>query len=319
MTSDTGLCRGACLIALFVASLTGCASSLGDGGVIAATDEQEPTTADNSVDDEIASASIDAPTVTAPDGAHLTITLDRVSDGDSLRATSSEGDLEIRLLGLNAPEGDECFGDRSATTLEGLLDADELRLSPWPPEIDDFGRTLGFIVADGVFVNHELIVTGHAVARDQSDHEFAEAFEIAEEHASTNGLGLWASDACGEDTGSRFEFVEIVADAPGNDQENPNGEWVIFENVGDADANLTGWSLRDESTRHRYEFPDVNVAPGQLVRVRTGCGTDEVGSGQIELFWCDPEPPVWNNGGDTAFLLDFNGSIADYMESSRNR
>ena len=89
--------------------------------------------------------------------------------------------------------------------------------------------------------------------------------------------------------------------------------------VGDADANLTGWSLRDESTRHRYEFPDVNVAPGQLVRVRTGCGTDEVGSGQIELFWCDPEPPVWNNGGDTAFLLDFNGSIADYMESSRNR
>ena len=321
MTSGTGVCRSACTIALFVALLTGCASSLGEGGVLAAPDDAEAASSDAtpSTDDAVASTNDDAPVGPLPSGADLAITVDRISDGDSLRARSAEGDLEIRLLGLNAPEGDECFGDEAAATLERLLTADDIRLSPWPAEIDDFGRTLGFLVAEGVFVNHELIVTGHAVARDQSDHGFAEDFEIAEEYASSARVGLWAADACGEDTGVRLEIIEIQADAPGNDQENPNGEWVIFENVGDTEASLSGWSLRDESTRHRYEFPDVTVAPGQRVRVRTGCGSDDVGSDRIELFWCDPEPPVWNNGGDTAFLLDFNGSIADYMESSRTR
>jgi micrococcal nuclease len=309
------------MIALFVALLCGCTSSLGEGGVLAAPDDAETSSSEaaSSSDGTVAAADGDAPVASLPSGADLSITVDRISDGDSLRARSAEGDLEIRLLGLNAPEGDECFGNEAAATLERLLSADDIRLSPWPAEFDDFGRTLGFLVADGVFVNHELIVTGHAVARDQSDHGFAEDFEIAEEYASAARVGLWAADACGEDTGIRLEIVEIQADAPGNDQENPNGEWVIFENVGDADADLSGWSLRDESTRHRYEFPDITVAPGQLVRVRTGCGSDEIGDDRIELFWCDPEPPVWNNGGDTAFLLDFNGSIADYMESSRTR
>lgn len=325
MTSGTGVCRSACTIALFVALLSGCASSLGQGSVVATP--EYPETVDGTVavdgpaavDEATTTPAADPPQVDVPAGPDLRITVDRVSDGDSLRAGSAEGDLEIRLLGLNAPEGDECFGEEAAATLERLLAADDIRLSPWPAEIDDFGRVLGFLVADGVFVNHQLIATGHAVARDQSDHGFAEDFEIAEEYASSARVGLWAADACGEDTGIRLQIIEIQADAPGNDRENPNGEWVIFENVGDAEANLSGWSLRDESTRHRYEFPDVTVAPGQRVRVRTGCGFDDVGGDRIELFWCDPEPPVWNNGGDTAFLLDFNGSIADYMESSRTR
>jgi micrococcal nuclease len=303
------MCRLAWVFALLGMFATACVSTTTSGG--------EPSA--DSAPKEALDADELAPSDELPSGASRSITVDRVSDGDSVRATSAEGDLEIRLLGLNAPEGDECFGDEAQARLEALLDRGEVTLSPWPAEIDDFGRELGFLVADGVFVNLSLIESGHAVARDQSDHGFAEAFENAEEAASSQRLGLWAADACGEDSGARFEFTEIQADAPGNDQENPNGEWVVFENVGDSTADLSGWQLRDESTRHRYDFPDISVEPGQRVRVRTGCGDEERGGDVIELFWCSPEPPIWNNGGDTAFLLDSNGSIADYLDSSPTR
>lgn len=247
----------------------------------------------------------------APSGDGLSISVTRVSDGDSVRADSSEGDLEIRLLGINAPEQDECFGSEAQGELERLLDGADVRIVPWPPEIDDFGRELGFLMADGVFVNLSLVETGHVVARAQSDHGFDQEFEEAEQRASAAGVGLWARDACGTPTDAELVIVEVFENAPGDDRENPNGEFVVIENVGDTTADLDGWAIRDESTRHRHLFSPLDVAPGEQVLLRTGCGDDDLGSDPIEVFWCDPEPPVWNNGGDTAFLLDPNGGIAD--------
>lgn len=252
-----------------------------------------------------------------PTGNGLAITVTRVSDGDSLRATSSEGELEIRLIGINAPERDDCFGGEATQALEGLLGNGPVTLHPWPGETDQFGRELGLVMAGGVFVNLSLIETGHVVARSQSDHGFEAEFEDAERDASSDGVGLWAADACGEPTDAQLVIIEVEDDPPGDDRQNPNGEWVLIENQGDGDVSLDGWVLRDESTRHRYAFPDVVIPAGSTAQVRTGCGDDRTEGGDLELFWCDPEPPVWNNGGDTAFLLDPNGAIADNYVTTR--
>ena len=304
MTSGTGYhnvvskgTRKALLLAALAVVGVACTSTVASDATLGADDpapasEPTPGTAAQTV---------------VPTSPSLDITIDRVSDGDSVRASSSEGDLEIRLIGINAPEADECFGDRAADALDGLLSGADVQLHPWPPELDDFGRELGFLVADGQFVNLALIEAGAAVARAQSDHGFVSEFESAESQATDSQIGLWAPDACGEATGAQVEIVDAEADAPGNDQENPNGEWIEIENTGETDASLSGWSLRDESTRHRYDFPDVTIRPGQQIRIFTGCGSDAPDSG--ELFWCSPEPPVWNNGGDTAFLLDPNGTF----------
>ncbi len=244
-----------------------------------------------------------------PDDEGLSIEVERVSDGDSVRATASVGELEIRLIGINAPERDECFGAEAGSQLEALLDNADVRLHPWPAETDDFGRELGFLVADGVFVNLSLIETGHVLSRDQSGHEFRDEFDRAEDEASSASRGLWAPDACGEPVEGDLVIVEVFENAPGDDRENPNGEFVIIENAGDTSVQMQSWGLRDESTRHRYTFPNVEVDPGEAVQIRTGCGADDLGSDPIELFWCDPEPPVWNNDGDLALLLDPNGAI----------
>jgi hypothetical protein len=49
------------------------------------------------------------------------------------------------------------------------------------------------------------------------------------------------------------------------------------------------------------------IAPGNEVFIYTGCGVDSASS----LYWCNTGSAVWNNSGDTAFLLDPNGNIAD--------
>ena len=58
-------------------------------------------------------------------------------------------------------------------------------------------------------------------------------------------------------------------------------------------------------TSHRYNFPSgFLLDAGADVRVLTGCGTDTTTS----LYWCSGGA-VWNNSGDTAFLLDPSGNI----------
>jgi len=43
-----------------------------------------------------------------------------------------------------------------------------------------------------------------------------------------------------------------------------------------------------------------------VIRVYTGCGTNT----DTSLYWCS-QGAVWNNSGDTAFLLDPSGNIHD--------
>lgn len=302
-------------------TLAACVSGSSDS-VVPANDSNgtSNSTSDDTSDPadvDAENAGADAPVVESqatsiqPSGGSLPITVTRVSDGDSVRADSAEGDLEVRLLGINAPEQDECFGDEAEAELQQLLDGADVSIHPWPPERDDFGRELGFLVADGVFVNLSLIETGHVVARAQSDHGFEREFEEAEQNASAAGQGLWARDACGTPTDAELVIVEVFENAPGDDRQNPNGEYVVIENVGDNTVNLADWAIRDESTRHRHTFSSIEMAPGERVQLRTGCGDNDLNSDPMEIFWCDPEPPVWNNGGDTAFLLDPNGAIAD--------
>ncbi len=305
MTSDT--VRPA-LVALLVV-ISACAGS---------TPATAPTTTASSSSSTTAGQPATPPastTAVAPAGASLALEVTDVIDGDSLRGRGAGQELEIRLVGVNAPEGDECLGDAARQRLEELLTVGPVELRPWPAERDEFGRTLGLLTAGDVFVNLALLESGHAVARAQSEHPFRREFEAVEAAAAAGRRGLWAEDACGPPAGSQVEIVELMANAPGDDRQNPNGEFVVIENRGDADVDLEGWMIRDESTRHRFVFPAVVLEPGQRARLRSGCGDNELGANPLELFWCDAEPPIWNNDGDTAFLLDFAGNTVDFLRS----
>lgn len=240
----------------------------------------------------------------APPGA-VPITLDFVLDGDSIRAIVDGETTEIRLLGINAPERDECWSVESRDALIAATTSGDLALVS--TERDQFGRLLGYVYVSGSNLNRDQITAGHALAL-ANDHDLLPDFLAAEEEATALERGLWGATACGAqaaETGVRIWAVE--PDAPGRDDRNPNGEFVAITNdAGDA-ADLTGWMLRDESSKHRYTFPDGFVlAPGAIVTVRSGCGED---SGDT-LYWC-ADGTVWTNSGDTVLLLDATGAVVE--------
>ncbi len=121
-------------------------------------------------------------------------------------------------------------------------------------------------------------------------------------------LGVAISNAVGGAGGESVVIVEVNYNAPGDDNENMNGEWVTIRNTGTGSAVMTGWMLEDESTTRRYHFSDgFTLAASGQVQVFTGCGTNT----SIRLYWCSTEFAVWNNTGDTAFLLDPGGNVVD--------
>lgn len=251
----------------------------------------------------------ESPGTSIPAGASLW-TVSSVTDGDTITVVRGPTEERLRLIGMNANETGECMADEATRALEALVLGREISLVVDQSDRDRYGRLLRYVWVDGVFVNAALVESGLAFAREYPpDIAMADALATAEAAARNAELGLWAPDACGPATDADVRIVHVEADAPGNDNENLNGEWIDIENTGTEAVDLTGWGVKDESASHRYSFPDgFGLAGGAAVRPFTGCGTDIAD----EIYWCEAGSAVWNNSGDTAFLLDPSGNTVHH-------
>ncbi|MDP8958273.1 MAG: lamin tail domain-containing protein [Actinomycetota bacterium] len=232
-----------------------------------------------------------------------------VVDGDTIEVLLPGGTQEpVRLIGINAPEEDECLAPEATAFLADLVGGEQVALEADVSDRDQFGRLLRYVYLGDVLVNEVLVREGYAIARRyEPDTALAEVLEAAQADAQQRQAGMWSPAACGPAGASSLQIVEVVADAPGDDNHNLNGEWVTIENSGTSPVDLSGWVLKDESAGHRFGFPAGFVLlAGERVSVHSGCGTD----GSRKLYWCNQGSAVWNNSGDTAFLLDPSGNIA---------
>jgi len=98
--------------------------------------------------------------------------------------------------------------------------------------------------------------------------------------------------------------IDVVADAPGNDHEQLNGEYAIIENRGDARLEIGKWRLCDLSSRCFQFPPDAGIEARNQVRVYTGYGTPDG-----YAFFMNNNRAVWNNDGDEASLYDARGEL----------
>ena len=225
------------------------------------------------------------------------VSLVHVLDGDSLIVDTAGGEVEIRLSGVNAPDRDEC-GHREATARLAAM-VDDARLAMAIEGTDQFGRTLGRLVADGSDVALALVREGHGLAMTTA----ANSYELlaAEDTAYAEGIGMWSPDFCG--VGSlphiRFDPGASVTDPAGRDDETLDAEVIVIVNRGGNAVDLTSWVLRDGSSRHRYRFGSgVMLRPGVSIQI------DSADPG-----WSPGGGPVWSNDGDIALLLDSRGGI----------
>ena len=243
-----------------------------------------------------------------PDGAE-TVTVASITDGDTIDVTHREGTIgTVRLIGINTPESNECFAGDAAAALEALIPVGAtVGMTVDVSDVDQYGRLLRYLWLGAMSVNEEMVRRGAGISRRyQPDTAMADRLEAAQLEAQESQIGLWAPEACGPRAEASLGVVAIEFDPPGNENDNLNDEFVTIRNDGDTLVDLTGWAIKDESASNRFAFPSgFALTHGESVTIRSGCGQDFGTS----LHWCSVGAAIWNNDGDTVFLLDPSGNI----------
>jgi micrococcal nuclease len=226
-------------------------------------------------------------------------TVVRVNDGDSVLVETGSGDVEVRLMGINTPERDECYGPEAEERLIELVDGQAVSLE----EVgrDQFDRTLAYLWLGDLLVNFDQVAEGFAIASTpEEDDPHGDDLVEAEDAAFDARAGMWSETACGasgpippiEVDGSASSF-----DPPGPDEDILDQELVAFSS--EEQVNLGGWVLRDESSQHRCHLPSgafIDPSAGLVVT-------------SVDPCWEPGDSSVWNNGGDMALLLDASGRV----------
>lgn len=218
-----------------------------------------------------------------------------VVDGDTIIIENGD---RIRLLGINTPEEGMYFYQESSEVLQAILLEKTVTLEKDVSDLDIYGRKLRYVFKGNMFVNLEMVKRGFAnIYTYPPDVRYAGELLEAERYARKNNLGLWELSDLG------MVSIDIFYDAPGNDNENPEGEYVILENIGSNVLDTAGWTVKDSGT-NIYRFRSYKFYPGSRIILYSGRGKDSEG-----IFYWNSRGPVWNNDFDTLYLRDAEGLL----------
>jgi endonuclease YncB( thermonuclease family) len=239
---------------------------------------------------------------TTPDrSSRVVASVIRIADGDTMDVRTPDGELTVRLVAVNAPDRGECFHDESLLHLAEILQGTTVTLQVLA--VDRFGRTLAHVFLDERHLNIELIELGLAIATDPgADDPHRDPMIQAEEEAFTSGTGLWADTACGSHPPLPAVVIDptrSVVDPLGPDDEQLGSERVVIVNQDNEPVDLSGWGVRDASSRHRFGFaPGTLLASGESLTIASD-----------HPRWSPGMEAVWNNDGDMALLHDPGGTV----------
>jgi endonuclease YncB( thermonuclease family) len=146
-----------------------------------------------------------------------------VSDGDTVTVLDADRrQHKIRLLGVDAPEKDQDFGERSRQNLSDLVFGKDVTVEY--EKQDRYGRTLGKVMVGGRSANLEQVRAGLAwfyrhYAEDVPEAD-REALDGAEREARQGKRGLWTQP----DPTPPWDFRRGGRAAGGEREESPAAE-----------------------------------------------------------------------------------------------
>ena len=161
--------------------------------------------------------------------------ISKIIDGDTFVLSTGQA---VRLIGVDAPEKDDCFSSEATGGLSDLINGKTIRLEKDVSETDRYKRLLRYIWATEVFVNEELVRQGFATARDYPpDSKYKIQFVQAEVEAKRNKKGLWS--VCQS---------ENYADQPGSQSySKPGSEQVGEPGFGSEDRDCGDFKTHAEA------------------------------------------------------------------------
>lgn len=252
------------------------------------------------------------------------VTVTDVTDGDTIDIRYDNGSTDtVRLLGVDTPEvhsentpdefegipttsdGETCLGyegEVSSAVAKSRLLGERVTLK-FDSEADRrgyYGRLLAYVYIDGENFNYQLIENGHARVYDSTFSQ-SDSFYSAESAAQSADVGTWACTSPSSELGG-ISIEKFHPNPSGYDSSNLNDEFVVVQNRNSGTANLGGYTLSDAAS-NSFAFPgSVSLDSGDTVTIHTGSGSDST-----HHVYGDYGSPVWNNGGDTAYLYDDGG------------
>ena len=223
----------------------------------------------------------------------------QIIDGDTIKLSNGE---RVRLIGINTPETDQPYYSEATEKLKELIGDSPVTLKKDVEDKDQYGRLLRYVYVNETFVNLKMVRQGYAVAYHiPPNTKYSDELEVAEQEAITANIGMWTRS----NFSVRVSFMH--ADAEGDDSDNLNDEYVVFENNGTSPLNITEWSVQDKANNF-YTFPTFSLVNGSSVTLYSGLGTDTT----AQLFWGSTKP-IWNNEGDTLYLRDAEGYYVSHF------
>lgn len=111
----------------------------------------------------------------------------RVLDGDSINILQHGREIRIRLAEINASEYGQPFWKKSKQALENYVAAQQVMVEEF--DRDQYGRIVGHVYVDGIWVNGELVKQGYAYV--YARYAVSKKLYQYEANAEKNKLGIW--------------------------------------------------------------------------------------------------------------------------------
>ena len=154
----------------------------------------------------------------------------KVVDGDTVHVLVDGVDETVRLIGINTPETDECWGSEATQAAVRLLDGATVTLiaDPTQADRDRYGRLLRYVVLpDGTDFGLRMISDGNADEYTYDDpYANQQAYRDADAAAAADGEGLWNVATCDgnpKPSGAPTADSSRESSAPTTAQTGPNG------------------------------------------------------------------------------------------------
>ena len=155
------------------------------------------------------------------------VTVESISDGDTLRVTLGEVSTRVRLLNIDTPETRhpskpvECMGPEATAALKSMISPGDTVVLRYDRRLyDRYDRLLAGVYADGVLVNAEMARLGYGEpAVFDGNDRFLPEVEAAWEEARANGVGRFSGEC-----GTAAEPIPEAAPAPAPEAAPASGD-----------------------------------------------------------------------------------------------
>lgn len=121
-------------------------------------------------------------------GAEFVAKVVAVLDGDTVLIKRANGLKKVRMVGIDAPEKAQTFGETSRRSLAEMVLGKQVKVTS--EAVDQYGRMIAHLSVDGLDVNAEQVRRG--MAWEYSRFHNNRALLALEEEARLAPRGLWA-------------------------------------------------------------------------------------------------------------------------------